>query len=94
MTRGLDSESHGQEPSLSGGVRSIKFGRLFEIYVRISNKLVGVLLRARKHGLVHFEGETLFQGRDDDVRVSLLRPSKDVRQEMNKSEDFKWGECM
>ena len=60
-------------------VRSIKFGRLFEIYVRISNKLVGVLLRARKHGLVHFEGETLFQRRDDDVAVSLLRPSKDIR---------------
>ena len=60
-------------------VRSIKFGRLFEIYVRISNKLVGVLLRARKHGLVHLEGETLFQRRDDHVPVSLLRPSKDIR---------------
>ena len=60
---------------------SIPFGRLFEIYVRISNKLVGVLLRARKHGLVHFEGETLFQRRDDHVPVSLLRPSKDIRLE-------------
>ena len=49
--------------------------------VRISNKLVGVLLRARKHGLVHFEGETLFQRRDDHVPVSLLRPTKDIRLE-------------
>ena len=62
-------------------MRSIQFGRLFEIYVRISNKLVGVLLRARKHGLVHFEGETLFQRRDDHVPVSLLRPSKEIRLE-------------
>ena len=53
--------------------------------MRISNKLVGVLLRARKHGLVHFEGETLFQRRDDNVPVSLLRPSKDIRLESQDS---------
>ena len=86
-------------PGAAVRVRSIKFGRLFEIYVRISNKLVGVLLRARKHGLVHFEGETLFQRRDDHVPVSLLRPARDIRQEMmmrgsGDREDFKWGECM
>jgi thiamine kinase-like enzyme len=32
-----------------------------QIYTSISNKVVGVLLRARKHKLVDFEGETLFQ---------------------------------
>jgi hypothetical protein len=39
----------------------ISFGELFSIYTVISNKLVGVLLRARKHKLLDFEGECLFQ---------------------------------
>ena len=39
----------------------ISFGELFQIYTSISNKVVGVLLRARKHKFVDFEGETLFQ---------------------------------
>jgi hypothetical protein len=34
---------------------------LLQIYTSISNKVVGVLLRARKHKFVDFEGETLFQ---------------------------------
>ncbi len=52
---------------------SVRFGMLFERYVTISNKLVGVLLRARKQGLVHFEGEMLWQGRDDGVLIALLQ---------------------
>uniref|UniRef100_A0A672MK88 Actin-binding Rho-activating protein-like n=1 Tax=Sinocyclocheilus grahami TaxID=75366 RepID=A0A672MK88_SINGR len=52
---------------------SVRFGMLFERYVTISNKLVGVLLRARKQGLVHFEGEMLWQGRDDGVLITLLQ---------------------
>ncbi|NXJ03000.1 ABRA protein, partial [Psophia crepitans] len=51
---------------------SVTFGQLFETYVTISNKVVGILLRARKHGLVHFEGEMLWQGKDDDVVITLL----------------------
>lgn len=51
----------------------IKFGTLFQAYTRISNKLVGMLMRARKQNLVHFEGEMLFQGRDDDVEIKLLK---------------------
>ncbi|XP_072535948.1 actin-binding Rho-activating protein [Salminus brasiliensis] len=50
----------------------VQFGTLFEHYVSISNKVVGVLLRARRQGLVHFEGEMLWQGRDDQVLISLL----------------------
>jgi hypothetical protein len=34
---------------------------LLQMYTSISNKVVGVLLRARKHKFVDFEGETLFQ---------------------------------
>ncbi|CAI2320786.1 unnamed protein product [Caenorhabditis sp. 36 PRJEB53466] len=50
----------------------ITFGRLFGIYVNISDKVVGTLLRARKHKMVDFEGEMLFQRRDDHVIITLL----------------------
>lgn len=42
-------------------VTGILFGELFNIYVAISDKCVGILLRARKQGYVAFEGECLFQ---------------------------------
>lgn len=51
----------------------ISFKRLFDIYINISNKVVGILLRARKYGLVDFRGEMLFQGRDDDVLIKLIK---------------------
>ncbi|XP_029447734.1 actin-binding Rho-activating protein [Rhinatrema bivittatum] len=59
------------EPGPEGSVQ-ITFGELFERYVRISDKVVGILMRARKHGLVHFDGEMLWQGRDDHVIITLL----------------------
>ncbi|KAK6998571.1 actin-binding Rho-activating protein [Biomphalaria glabrata] len=58
-------------PGLNGSYM-IKFGQLFEAYTRISNKLVGMLLRARKQGLVTFEGEMLYQRRDDDVLITCI----------------------
>ncbi|CAD6184919.1 unnamed protein product [Caenorhabditis auriculariae] len=51
---------------------NITFGKLFGVYEHISDKVVGILLRARKHGMVDFEGEMLFQRRDDHVVISLL----------------------
>ncbi|MBN3305760.1 ABRA protein, partial [Amia calva] len=54
------------------GATVVEFGKLFERYVTISNKVVGLLLRARRQGLVAFEGEMLWQGRDDRVRIALL----------------------
>ncbi|KYO18969.1 actin-binding Rho-activating protein-like [Alligator mississippiensis] len=59
------------EKGKDGNVR-VNFQRLFETYVTISNKVVGILLRARKHGLVQFEGEMLWQGKDDNVIITLL----------------------
>ncbi|XP_075032691.1 actin-binding Rho-activating protein-like [Mixophyes fleayi] len=50
----------------------VKFGRLFERYVQISDKVVGILLRARKHGRLDFEGEMLWQGVHDNVIITLL----------------------
>ena len=77
---------------------NITFGRLFQIYTVISNKVVGVLLRARKYGFVTFEGETLFQGRDDNVVITLLFPTskvKEIAKENSASSDqFQWGKCM
>ncbi|KFZ66670.1 Actin-binding Rho-activating protein [Podiceps cristatus] len=60
------------KPRPDGKVQ-VTFGELFERYVRISDKVVGILMRARKHGLVDFEGEMLWQGRDDDVIITLLK---------------------
>ncbi|XP_041650110.1 actin-binding Rho-activating protein-like [Cheilinus undulatus] len=56
-----------------GLVIAVEFGKLFEHYVSISNKLVGILLRARKQRLVDFEGEMLWQGKDDHVVIILLQ---------------------
>ncbi|XP_068159913.1 uncharacterized protein [Drosophila tropicalis] len=71
-------------------MRVIPFGELFNIYNYISDKVVGILLRARKHKLVDFEGEMLYQRRDDDVPVFLLKPIKEIRKEMDaKIEDIK-----
>ncbi|NWZ22503.1 ABRA protein, partial [Asarcornis scutulata] len=60
------------KPRRDGKIQ-VTFGELFERYVRISDKVVGILMRARKHGLVYFEGEMLWQGRDDNVIITLLK---------------------
>uniref|UniRef100_A0A3Q3QBX4 Actin-binding Rho-activating protein n=2 Tax=Monopterus albus TaxID=43700 RepID=A0A3Q3QBX4_MONAL len=49
----------------------ITFGRLFDRYVKISDKVVGILLRCRKHKMLDFEGEMLWQGKDNDVIITL-----------------------
>ncbi|KAE8599459.1 hypothetical protein XENTR_v10017193 [Xenopus tropicalis] len=59
------------KPGKDGKVR-VTFGELFDRYVRISDKVVGILLRARKHDMVDFPGEMLWQGRDDHVIITLL----------------------
>ncbi|KAG5894049.1 hypothetical protein JTB14_037893 [Gonioctena quinquepunctata] len=58
---------------------AISFGELFSIYTAISDKVVGILLRARKYNLVDFEGECLFQRRDDHVPIFLMKPIAEVR---------------
>ncbi|XP_045500966.1 actin-binding Rho-activating protein-like [Colias croceus] len=66
-------------PELQGATKVISFGELFTIYTVISDKLVGLLLRTRKHHLTYFEGEVLFQKRDDDVPIFLIQPIADIR---------------
>ncbi|KAM4689758.1 actin-binding Rho-activating protein [Discoglossus pictus] len=58
-------------PGKDGKVR-VTFGELFDRYVRISDKVVGILIRARKHDMVDFYGEMLWQGKDDHVIITLL----------------------
>ncbi len=43
----------------------------FKIYTNISDKLVGILLKARKHGYLTFQGEILLQNRDENVLIRL-----------------------
>lgn len=47
---------------------------------------MGLLLRARKHKLVDFEGEILFQRRDDGVPIMMLMPMKEIRETMKEKE--------
>lgn len=54
------------------GLVEITFGELFNVYTYISDKVVGILLRARKHNMVNFEGEMLFQRRDENKIITLL----------------------
>ncbi|XP_055644724.1 actin-binding Rho-activating protein-like isoform X2 [Toxorhynchites rutilus septentrionalis] len=61
-------------------LKVISFGELFNIYTHINDKLVGLLLRARKHELIQFEGEILFQRRDDHVPIFLLKPIVKIRE--------------
>ena len=45
----------------------------FQIYTNISDKLVGVLLKARKQGYLTFKGEILLQNRDENIPIQLIR---------------------
>ncbi|CAF1340564.1 unnamed protein product [Adineta steineri] len=54
------------------GTMEITFGQLFNIYVDISSKLVGTLLRARKYHYLTFKEELLLQHRDENVIIKLL----------------------
>lgn len=44
-----------------------------------------MLLRARKHHMVDFEGEMLFQKRDDDVIISLLLTDEELKRAIEES---------
>ena len=68
-------------------LRFISFGDLFDIYVNISNKVVGLLLRARKYGLLTFEGECLFQKFHDHVPIYLLHPMAEIKDILTDKQD-------
>ena len=73
----------------------VPFRQVFDAYVDISNKVVGVLLRARKHGVVHFAGEMLFQGVHDNVPIVQLKSASEVQAMVDAAEaGMKWGSSL
>ncbi|VDK77620.1 unnamed protein product [Litomosoides sigmodontis] len=70
----INMNAEGEPPN-----RIIRFGPLFYIYAHYSDKLVGMLLRARKYKLVDFEGEMLYQRQDDNKIIRLLKPIEEIR---------------
>uniref|UniRef100_A0A1I7W5K9 Costars domain-containing protein n=3 Tax=Loa loa TaxID=7209 RepID=A0A1I7W5K9_LOALO len=70
----INTHAEGEPPN-----RIIRFGPLFYIYAHYSDKLVGMLIRARKYKLVDFEGEMLYQRQDDDKIIRLLKPIEEIR---------------
>lgn len=86
-------EDHGGPVTEGEGIAQIKFGELFRLYQVISTKVVGILIRARKHGLLTFEGEMLYQGRDDAEIIKLLKsPPRAMR--VTKNQIFKLGQSL
>jgi len=63
----------------------VRFGDLFRVYQGISNKVVGIMHRARKNRLIHFDGETLWQGKDDNATVTLLLSFSEIQAHLLKT---------
>jgi len=69
------------------GIVVVPFGILFQFYTQISNKLVGMLIRARRHGLIHFEGEMLYQRQDEQVPIYLLQTPEEMMEQIEQDKD-------
>ncbi|CAJ0942958.1 unnamed protein product, partial [Mesorhabditis belari] len=69
--------------------RVIEFGKLFQLYSYYSETLMGMLIRARKYGLIHFEGEMLYQRQDDRKPIAMLLSLDEVRTRLRPSGDPK-----
>ncbi|CAJ0942631.1 unnamed protein product, partial [Mesorhabditis belari] len=80
----IDESAEGSPPH-----KYVAFGRLFYIYALYSDKLVGMLLRARKYGLVTFDGEMLYQGQDDSKLIVMMMPIEEIRERLKPSGDPK-----
>lgn len=78
---------HGKPSKNNPDLREIPFGELFDIYVYINNKVVGLLLRARKYELLTFEGECLFQKFHDHVPITLLHTTKEIKEILKGKQD-------
>ncbi|CAJ0599444.1 unnamed protein product [Cylicocyclus nassatus] len=80
----INENAEGEEPH-----KWIKFGKLFYVYSFYSGSVVGILIRARKYGLVHFEGEMLYQRQDDDKKITMLMAIADIRERLQPTGDPK-----
>ncbi|CAJ0599430.1 unnamed protein product [Cylicocyclus nassatus] len=80
----INENAEGEEPH-----KWIKFGKLFHVYSLYSDSVVGYLIRARKYGLVHFEGEMLFQRQDDEKKITMQMAMADIRERLQPTGDPK-----
>jgi hypothetical protein len=55
------------------GRAAVKFITLFHHYENVSDTLVGIMLRAKKRGLIQYDGEMLLQGMHDNVVITVLQ---------------------
>jgi len=62
----------GAYDAAEGGVATVCFGPLFYHYQDISDTLVGILMRAKKRKLLKYQGDMLFQGAHDKVKITVL----------------------
>ncbi|CAD5214103.1 unnamed protein product [Bursaphelenchus okinawaensis] len=67
--------------------REIKFGPLFKLYEFYSDKVVGLLIRARKYKLLTFDGEMLYQRQDDHKAIVMLMSREQIQQNVEFSGD-------
>ncbi|XP_060878066.1 uncharacterized protein LOC132950568 [Metopolophium dirhodum] len=67
-----------EDQPIDDGTIIVSFGELFQIYTKISDKVVGLLIAAKRRGFVYFDREILFQRRDDDVLIALLKPISEI----------------
>ncbi|XP_001947253.1 uncharacterized protein LOC100164229 [Acyrthosiphon pisum] len=67
-----------EDEPIDDGTIIVSFGELFQIYTKISDKVVGLLIAAKRRGFVYFDREILFQRRDDDVLIALLKPISEI----------------
>lgn len=66
---------HGYEEK---GDTFITFGTLFKRYEAVSDSLVGIIIRAKKRDLLSYDGEMLFQGRDDLKIIKLDKENAEL----------------
>lgn len=69
----LISEIKERSTPNGSGQPTITFGKLFDETANIFDALVGILKAAKKYRCVHFDGDQLWQGRDDGVVITLTK---------------------
>eukprot|EP00092_Neocalanus_flemingeri_P018581 GFUD01020121.1.p1 GENE.GFUD01020121.1~~GFUD01020121.1.p1 ORF type:complete len:378 (+),score=121.46 GFUD01020121.1:132-1136(+) len=78
--------AHGER--YDDGTAAIGFTWLFKMFNKAN--IVGILIKAKKHGLVFFDGEIVFasvRAEDDDEFVVLQKPIGEIRRAFNNMRD-------
>lgn len=65
--------THGYVDEAEDGIKTIRFGDLFKEYELISDMLVGLLMKAKRQGLIKYRGDMLFKGIHDEIKITVVR---------------------